>query len=393
MTSTAGGAGIAATRIHRAEREAGIDSSILCLARPNDPDPHVHQFPTRFPGIVERLALKAGKRLSHTDKASRRRELLGIHGISFSEPVSDYDILKHPVVREADIINLHWVGGFLHWKSFFSGVKKPVVWTLHDLNPVLGGFHFRGDWERSSLAAQRVDDSLVVKKAAVLRTFRRMHIVGPSAWIERESRKSKTLGRFPHSVIPNPIDASSWRPMDRRAARSVFGIPAEGKLILSVSETPGDPRKGGDILQAALSKAQVSSTFSWAAVGTPSPTLDRAFSLGFIADPRLLALAYSAADLFVVPSREDNLPNVILESLSVGTPVVALPVGGMTELIEDGVNGILAKSPDADSLADALLRADSTGFNPSVNREATAVRHDPGRVSDAYRRVYESMLH
>jgi glycosyltransferase involved in cell wall biosynthesis len=392
MTSTAGGAGIAATRIHNAQRAAGIESSILCLARPDGIDPDVHQFPTRFPTIAERVALKAGIRLSNGDKASHRLGTLGVTGLSFSEPVSDHDILAHPLVRDADVINLHWVGGFLDWRSFFERVKKPVAWTLHDLNPLLGGFHFRTDRERSPERARQLDDSLAIEKSRILNGFRRLHVIGPSRWIADESKRSSTLGRFTHSVIPYPIDVSGWRRTDRVHAREVFGLDTSGKLVLTVSERAGDMRKGGDILQKAFARPDIAARFAWAAVGAPSDGFREARALGFLSDHRLIALAYSAADFFVLPSREDNLPNVVMESLAIGTPVVALPVGGVPGMIDDGVNGVLARAADSDSLADALAHADGIAFDSGSIRAAASATYDPASIAASYRSVYESLL-
>ena len=389
MTSTSGGAGVAAMRIHEALRASGVDSNVVCQYKPAQADESVTQFPTRFPSILERIALKAGVHLSVADKTQHRRDGLGLDGVPYSEPISDYDILDHPLVRSADIIHLHWVGGFLDWKSFFKNVGRPVVWTLHDLNPILGGFHYRFGKSRSGAASKNLDESFALQKERMLSAFTPMHVVGPSSWIETESRWSKILGHFPHSVIPYPMDPTVWRRFDRDVARSVFGIRTDAPLLLTAAEQAGEPRKGGDMLEQVLADPAMKGRFAWAAAGTPSQAL-HAIPLGFLSDPRLLALAYSAADFLVLPSREDNFPNVILESLMVGTPVVSLPVGGIPEMVENGVNGVLGETADAKGLLGALIRASELSFDPERIRANAMAAYDPANVAAAYRRVYES---
>ena len=129
----------------------------------------------------------------------------------------------------------------------------------------------------------------------------------------------------------------------------------------------------------------------WARVGAPSSSA-RMHSLGSISDQRLLSLAYSAADLFVIPSREENFPNVILESLCIGTPVIGLPAGGIPEMIEDGVNGVLAGSIDSMGLVDAIRRAGTLQFNREAIRRDTAARYAPSLVARKYLEIYDSLL-
>ncbi len=394
MTFTRGGAGVAAMRIHRALKSAGCDSCVLTLGRSDqDHDENIHVFPQRFPRLLERLAARVGFPAVEHDRMMRRRDRLGLHGISFSWPWSDYDITSHPLIASADIVHMHWVAGFLDWPSFFAKNSKPVVWTLHDINPTVGGFHTTEDAPRALPAAIASDAELQQRKAKFLEPAKTVHVVTPSEWLGRLSSASLALRRFPHSVIRNPTEPSIYRSFDQAMARDVLGLPAAGRLLLSVAERAGDSRKGASLLKASLAHLATNARFTWAAVGDPSgldPTT--AIPLGVISDPRLMALAYSAADLFVTPSLAENLPNVVIESLSAGTPVVGFPVGGIPEMIANGVNGVLAAGVSHESLADAIMTADQTEFDPVGIREHALAEYDPPVIAASYLRVYESLL-
>jgi len=393
VTTTSGGAGIAAVRIHEALRAEGHDSAILALRHPSpSPDDGVVVFPTRFTRIWERVAKRAGFPIRQSDKAEARLNKLDIHGISFSEPATDYDIASHPMVREADVVHLHWVGGFLDWQSFFTRVERPVVWTLHDQNPFQGGFHLASDVELWGKAVRDREREITDRKAEILRHFEGLHVVAPSEWTKARSMDSATLGRFPHSCIRNPIDATKWQPFDRVHARRVFDLPADAKVLLTVAERAAWTWKGADILNGALSQSALSTRYLWAAVGDEAGLTGVARPLGVLNDRRMMALAYSAADLFIHPSREDNLPNVLLESLVIGTPVVGHPVGGVPEIIDDGVNGTIAAAVDSSALAAAILRADGIEFDRRAIRDNASVAYDPTRIAKEYLTVYDTLI-
>ena len=392
-TSLGGGAGIAAGRIHSALRSSGCESSFLTLTDPSpEPDPHTIRLQQRLPRFWERAALKAGVRLSQAEKAAASRLRLGLEGISFSTPYADYDLASHSAVQAADIVHLHWTGGILDWPTFFSHVGKPIVWTLHDMNPMLGGFHYETDAERSLGGAQELDRHLRKEKQTILDGFERLHVVGASKWITDYSRDSNVLGRFPHSTINYPLDSEAWRPFDREFARDVFQLPAEGTLMLTVSERLDDFRKGPDILADVAMSFAGRRDVTWAAVGAGRSGSPLMRHLGVLQDQRTLSLAYSAADFLVIASRADNLPNVVLESLTVGTPVVALPTGGLPEMVNSGSNGSLAISADSRGLAVAMETAMSQSFDRIRIRADASERYSPGKIASEYMHVYESLL-
>ena len=80
----------------------------------------------------------------------------------------------------------------------------------------------------------------------------------------------------------------------------------------------------------------------------------RVHSLGKLRDDTTLALAYAAADVFVVPSLQDNLPNTVMEALACGTPCVGFNIGGMPDMIEHQQNGYLAQPYETEDLAQGI---------------------------------------
>ena len=391
-TSLNGGAGIAARRIHDSLVAAGFDSSMLCLGPAKSEDTRVHVLPAKLPRFWQRLAARSGFPATEYDRVKAKRDKLDLHGVSFSWPFSDYDITLHPAFQAADIIHLHWVSGLIDWPTFFSQTAKPIVWTLHDMHPMLGGYHYESGRRASSTTIREEDDRLSSLKAGILAKVGKLHVVTPSAWLGNVVSQSAALGRFPHSVIRNPIDGSVWRPYDKAAARDVFGFKNGERVLLTVAERTMDPRKGASLFQDALERPEIREHFTWAAAGDPQGLREtRARALGVISDDRLMAMAYSAADFFVIPSREDNLPNVVAESLAVGTPVIGLPVGGIPEMIQSGVNGALAASADSNGLAHALLQAEHQTFDSESIRASALATYDPATIAKQYISVYSAV--
>src|SRR5262249_52354987 len=202
---------------------------------------------------------------------------------------------------------------------------------------------------------------------------RRLHIVTPSCWLAEEVRRSPIFRRFPVAVIPNGLDLEDFAPRDRGSARDVFGIPQRAKVVLFVADGIGISRKGFSILAQTLEKydARASDLFLMS-LGHNKPSVQCRIPwlhLGFVNNDRLLSMAYSAADVFVIPSLQDNLPNTVLEAMACGTPVVGFAVGGITEMVRAGITGLVVPSGDTDGFRAAIL---ALAENDNKRREMSA---------------------
>jgi glycosyltransferase involved in cell wall biosynthesis len=393
-TSDYGGAANATLRLHQGLLNAGNISKCLCLQQSNRKVAEVYGFERKKQTLFFRFLRKLGFSTSQADK--NQRQIQGLEGKYeiFTFPNTDYDITKHPLVQEADLIHLHWVANFLDWPSFFISVKKPIVWTLHDMNPFQGGFHYADDMERNQKIFGKLELQMLDIKLKALKSVSSLTIITPSEWLTQASRNSAVLGRFPHQTIPYGLDTQLYRPLDKNFARQIFNLPQDKKLLLFVADTVANPRKGMDLLTEALrllsEKDLVIVTIGGGNVGPLSD--QQHIHLGRINDERLLTLAYSAADLFVIPSREDNLPNTVQESISCGTPVVGFQIGGIPDMLIEAKNGFLAPQQSPEALSQTLKKALDSNFDRTSIRKDAFKRYDQSVQAHRYLELYKEIL-
>lgn len=167
---------------------------------------------------------------------------------------------------------------------------------------------------------------------------------------------SSLLGDRPCTVIPYGLDAAIFAPVEKARARKMLGLPPDARIALYSSST-NNPRKGITHFEEAVAQIKPIEGFFVLTVGPVPPALPDglpARHIGAVVDERMLATVYSAADVFVMSSIADNLPNTVLESMSCGTPVVGYACGGIPDLVEAGETGLLAQTGDAGGLARAM---------------------------------------
>lgn len=368
----AGGASIAAFRLHRGLRSEGVESIMLVNNRTTtDPDVLGPQ------GSVE----KAWASVAHNvDKFPLR--LIGRSAESGNLSLSwvPDNVVSRLKPLNPDVINIHWVnGGYLRVESF-SRLGYPALWTLHDMWAFCGAEHYVGNDQRyrdgyepgnrrPGEVGWDVNRWVWNRKRRIWSQLKNFAIVTPSNWLADCVRNSRIMSHLPVSVIPNGIDHQLFKPLDHAFARHVLGLPQNRKLVLfGAGGGSDDPRKGFVHLTNALkivsaSNQQVAdlSEIDLVIFGPPSRNVDldglyRTHYLGKLNDEVSLALAYAAADVFVAPSQQDNLPNTVLESLSCGTPVVAFNIGGMPDMILHEKCGYLAVPFDTNDLANGIRR-------------------------------------
>ena len=284
------------------------------------------------------------------------------------------DITTLPEFKEADIIHLHWINqGFLSLngiqKILSSG--KPVVWTMHDIWPATAICHYargccryQNKCESCPLLPRRSvsDLSAVVwrRKNEILRKYH-ISFVACSRWLEGEAKKSALLKGQRVTNIPNPINSHVFCPSDKQQAREALGLPLDNHVILFVSQRVTDKRKGLDYLVEAVNRmavqdASLKDNTAIAVLGGHSEEVADllplpVFPLGYVSDESKIVKVYNAADVFVLPSLEDNRPNTIMEAMACGVPCVGFNIGGIPEMIGHLKSGYVAKAADADDLA------------------------------------------
>ncbi|MDR0724591.1 MAG: glycosyltransferase, partial [Prevotellaceae bacterium] len=277
------------------------------------------------------------------------------------------DISKHPLVKEADIIHLHWINqGFLSLADIRKLIEsgKPVVWTTHDMWPFTGICHHARDCSDFSRMCRKCFflNSTTSKLPATIFTEKaeyiyqnKIHLVGCSQWITNKMRESVLSKDKNILSFPNPIDTHVFKQTNKTEARQKLNLPAGKKLILFGALITTDKRKGIDYLFQALN-ALHSENIELVVFGQVKDNIgERLYfkinSMGYLTNNEQIVALYNAADIFVTASLEENLPNTIMEAMACGTPCAGFNVGGIPEMIDHKQNGYVAEYKNSEDLA------------------------------------------
>lgn len=408
-TSCRGGAGIAAMRHHVSLLNAGVDSRFVTRDHAggikntyslDDVYPAKARMHTRLRIYAQRIGFTDSTNAFLSAKYLKNRDSTLEY---FSFPFSNFFVEDLKLVKEADVVHLHWIADdFLNTPTFFRSVKdKPVVWTLHDMNPFTGGCHHsdghKGFMQTCTNCPQlppehssKVAAEMLHKKRKAYSHIRDLYIVTPSQWLKSLSEKSAAFSGRKHLSIPNRVDESVFKPTDKGEARRTLGLPEDKKIVLFVSHNVDHQRKGiANLLRAV---ALLNNDIVLCSVGSKRNNEGNGFDLGYIKDDKVMAMAYSAADLFALPSYAENYPNTIAESLLCGTPVVACRVGGIPEQVGND-EGILANPADIAGIAEAINSVlNSKGrFNSELIRSNAIQKFSFGNTTAQYISLYNNI--
>lgn len=388
-SSDSGGAGKAALRLHKGLIQSGIDSNFLVISKT-----------TEAQGVVQYERSLLSKLITHSCIPYRQNKYKGFirklfrdyECLSFPEAI--YDISTSPLIKEADIINLHWVGSCLNYKSFFSKIKKNIVWTLHDMNPFLGIAHYIGDRDRNTENSE-LEEKIRILKRDSIHQAKNLMIVTLCEWMKKFSMQSEIFSPYEHHIIPNSLDINIFKYRDKQEARRRLGYNSGKPVLMFMSQHTENFRKGYDILSEVISTNNFDCEFIIIGQGDPKSFNEKTHFLGNITSEERLSMLYAAADAFILPSREDNLPNTMLESLCCGTPVISMPNGGMKENIQDGINGFICKTIDAKGLYDgiATFLENKSIFNNKEIAENAHKKFAPSIQANSYIELYTSLVY
>ncbi len=367
-----GGAAEAAFRHVEALRQAGVDARMLVRTARED-TPWITASGTGFIHQKKVQLLEWTERFRFIRHAARREDWFSFSIADLGQRISD-----HPWVQDADILNPHWVQkGFLSIAELarLSNLGKPVVWHLQDMWAFTGGCHYAGNCTGFTRACGHcpylkhpgkndLSAAILAQKSTLLKNAS-FQVSTSSQWLQKEARKSALFQSKEVFHLPMGVNTDRYLPGDSQGARHRLGLPADGLVFLFVAMNVNDKRKGFHLLSQALTRlaeqlpSDVHQEITLAVLGKFDADQQaalpfRVHPLGFRTDLRDILEAYQAANLFILPSLEDNLPNTVLEAMSCETPVVAFDSGGVPEMIDHGQNGLLAASGNADALCEAL---------------------------------------
>lgn len=397
-----GGAARAAYRIHHALRLQGVDSTMRVNSANTD-DWTVRGQVGNLQNLLTISRLVPGKLATRLLRTNNR--------VIHSPAILHSSWPKRLNISDADIINLHWVNHEMMSIGDIARIKKPVVWTLHDMWPFCGAEHYTEDfrWREGYTRNNRpsyeagLDLNRWVWRRKMRNWRRPMHIVSPSNWLAGCARQSMLMREWPVTVVPNAVDTSVWQPLNKSLARELLKLPNDAPLLLfGAVGGARDPRKGFELLRQALRhlQGQVKElqliVFGQHAPREPDDLGFPIHYMGHLHDDLSLRVLYSAADAMVIPSRQDNLPNTGVEALACGTPVVAFNTCGLPDIVKHEKTGYLAEPFNSEDLASGIIwvladAARHAQLCVNARHYATATFSYPV-VAEQYLSVYQSAV-
>lgn len=400
-----GGAAIATLRLCRALRSEGIAAQMMVRDGGEGAGEAVAasgRLQAKYHFLAERASI-------FLQNGLRRDTLFAIDTASHGA-----DITHHPAFRKADIVHLGWVNqGMLSLSGLHSILRtgKPVVWTLHDMWTFTGICHYAEaceGWLKACghcplLRFPRAHDlsaRTFLRKSKAYKEGR-MTIVCCSDWLAELARRAPLLQGLRIESIPNAIDTDFFCPASQTDARRQLGLPTEGKLLLFIAHKTTDERKGVRFLvEASQAIAAARKDVAIVVCGLESNLLKDAFAcpayvFDFSTDRERLRRLYRAADLLMMPTLGDNLPNTIVEGMACALPCVGFRVGGLPQMVQDGVNGQLVPLRNSTELARAtlgLLNEEQHAARRTAARETAVANYSQQAVAQRYIAVYNDML-
>jgi glycosyltransferase involved in cell wall biosynthesis len=385
------GSDIAAQRLRAALQAQGAQAdwiSPLQRCRAGEPDRSTSALFWTRSATTSRLLGRA------LDRLDRRRN--GIH-------LSIMPGLRSGVLRRwpADLIHLHWLGtGFLSLLSL-GRLGKPIVWTLHDLWPVLGVLPYPawGDAAPTGLGFDFDPLEVAIKQRAIPEGIQ---FIAPSPWAAQQAERSEVFQALrqprPIAVIPNAVDPFFFEgPQELGPRRD----PQRPLLLFGGSNAFSDPRKGWQLLEPLLPwLAREYPQWRCASFGElppaglhwPQPWQHH----GLIRDPRQLAELYRSADLLVVPSQQETFGQVAAEAQACGLPVVALADSGVGSVVQHLRSGLLLPQFTPEALQQGLrVLLEDPPLRQALSvqaRQRAADRFHPQPVAAQHLHLYGDVL-
>jgi len=405
-SDTGGGAAIAARRLQQGLRIHGVDVRMLVRRR------------SRSDETVLETSRLASRFLDKTRFAIDKLPLLAYPDRD-STPFSPQwlpDGLERRIARlRPDVVHLHWIGhGYMHPETL-SRLKRPIVWTLHDVWPFTGGCHVNLGCTRYEercgacprLGSTRDQD---LSRAGWQRkhdAWKDVHltVVAPSTWMADSARRSSLFRDKRVEVIHNGLDTQTFRPVDKMRARSILELPRDKSLVLFATASGRRvPHKGLDLLESALDVLHADSLWQeriglvLAGPSKTAGTVRSGFSthpVGSIQDEEKMAALYAAVDVTVVLSRQESLSQVAVESMACGTPVVAFDATGLPDVVDHRENGYLARPFDPEDLAHGIAwvieDADRYRILCEAARSKAVLAFDLGQQAGRYNALFREM--
>lgn len=397
-----GGAAQGAYTLHNAQNNIGIDSSLLISGRINIVDDKVESLSkSNFRQVKNRLLHRIGNSVVLFYR-NRKRWL-------FNTGFVGLDFTKFPAYKDADIVHLHWINGFVSLWALRK-IKKPIVWTMRDMWPMTGGCHYSMECDNYHSGCgkcpqlgskNRYDLSRLVNAIKRLTFPKNMELVGVSKWLTTCAAKSLIFKSYNINTISNGVNTCDFYPVDSIIARQKLLLPLDKKIILIGAQNLDDVYKGSELIKDVLERITIHN-FHVVFFGNNAEKIlnelnVESTNLGFITNKERLRWAYSASDVFVSLSKMEAFGKTLVESMACGTPVVCFDATGPADIVEHLCTGYkaLPYSPSDVALGiDWLLnmptfeikRICQNAYNRAHNY------YDSKKIAVEYMKLYERLL-
>lgn len=361
-TVAIGGAGLAARLLHESLLDSGVESEFYSGFPAGSPQ-RGYRRPVRPLNLHTKVTswVYACRREYYVRGRNQGWEPFRLASLGTN---SNYELSTDT----STVLHMHWIADFLDYPTFFRTLPPgiPVVWTLHDMNPFTGGCHYSWDCPGfefgcgncPQLNSHRGKRDLSYQefqvKAKALAGLR-LHVVANSQWTKMMAQKSPVFAdAATFDKIFCGVDVNCFTPRPRAACRQALGLPAQVPILCMGADNLDNRRKGFDLALRAVSELADLKPLVLCFGGAHEQTWSVPVEirhLGYIHSPELLSLVYSAADVFIMPSRHEALGLTALEAMACGVPAVGFRVGGVPESIRPGQTGRLAEPDNAVDLS------------------------------------------
>ena len=266
---------------------------------------------------------------------------------------------------KSDIIHLNWTGQELISIDEISKIKKPIIWTIHDMWVPNSTEHFLDNPNKKKYTLVDLNKNLlkkiIFKKKTILYKKKNIHFIANSKWLRDFTLKSDLTKKCKVNVIYNPIETNIWKRKNEKFSKKNLKLEINKNYILFGAHGGfSNFRKGGDLLIKSLKQLDVNKkNIEIIVLGgdfNASQIFDNyKFHFRKLEKDRIRQVMYhSAAILTVCPSRAESLPQFVVETILCGNPVVSFDVGGIKEIVEHKVNGFIAKPFNTKNFANGI---------------------------------------
>ena len=384
-TVDSAGAGLCCLRIHLSLLEAGIESKVLVLNNTqNAEEEYEYGFvKDKFSKLVSKIFWIMGL------KITKRNKILALkkqYHTVYTLPVSSIDLTKNKWMDWADIVHLHWVDNYLDYPSFFNKIRKPVVWTLHDEGFFYGIAHHK----KSILPDNPLEQKYRKLKFDAVRSAKDLTIVFLSEMMYQDFGNEKIIERCRKRIICNSVNTQIFKPLDKHFMRQKYNLK-NNVLFAFISINIADPNKGLDVLSDVL--YEIDSNAEILAIGgNPwKKQWKNVNSVGFVRNQQEMCELISCADYLAMPSYQEAFSQSPMEAMACGLPVIAFPVSGTSETINDS-NGVVCNDFTADALRTGLKTLITRKYDADAIRQEMINRFSPQAIAEKYLELYKEIL-